>query len=457
MTELTPKAATLDPGLPRYVHDPSELITIRGRTLRKDQYMWVLLPIVYGAYFLASLDGSIAGSSGPIIIRVFGIPPETLLYATSAFGVVAMLTSVLAGLFIDRYGRKRVFALALLGVGLFSGLTSVIMAFWQYIVLRCLAAITESGIRSAQTILVAEEAPPAKRGRLQSLSWAFLFLGSAVGGVVTSAVISTGNWRLLFVITFAPMLLVFFVTRYLRESPRFVRMQEAAGGALRLTAGAGKRVLTGGIERVALQRLFGRQFRGQTVAMMFFGLFCFAAGSFTTLVAPIYLVQSRGFSESHASLFVTIMFVGALLGNLPVGWLCDKVSPKYVMVGLEAAGALLIAPLLIPGVGGWAIYVAFAAMGFFVTNGVVAFAIYLTAAFPTEIRGTALSVIMVFVSLGGVLVPLVSAPLIGLADSQAIPLLMLSLPVVAFLAASRLRTQRAGVDIDEQARELTGQ
>ncbi|MGW0810822.1 MFS transporter [Nonomuraea sp. NPDC002799] len=462
MSELTPETAarqTPDPGVPGYEHDPDELITIRGRTMRKKRYLWVLLPIVYGAYFLASFDGAIAGSSGPIIIRVFDISPQTLLYSTSAFGVIAMLTSVLAGLFIDRYGRKRVFAIALLGVGLFSGLTSLIVAFWQYIVLRCFAAITESGIRSAQTILIAEEAPPAKRGRLQSLSWALLFLGAAIGGLVTSAIASTGNWRLLFAITFAPMLLVFFVTRYLRESPRFVRMRAAALDAVHGdgSGGAGRRALTDGIERVALRRLFGRQFRGQTIAMMLFGLFCFSSGSFTTLVAPIYLVESRGFSESHASLFVTIMFVSALIGNLPVGWLCDKISPKYVMVLLEAAGALLIAPLLIPGVGDWATYVAFIAMGLFVTNGVVAFAIYLAASFPTEIRGTALSVIMVFVSLGGVLVPLVSAPLIGLADSPAIPLLMLSLPLVAFLAAGRLRTLRAGVDIDQQAQALAGQ
>lgn len=459
MAELTPETTanhetTTDPGTPGYVHDPDELVTIRGRTMRKKRYLWVLLPVIYSAYFLASFDGAIAGSSAPVIIRVFGIPPETLLYATSAFGAIAMLTSVVAGLLIDRYGRKRVFALALLGVGLFSGITSAITAFWQYIVLRCFAAITESGIRSAQTILVAEEAPPALRGRLQSLSWAFLFLGASIGGLVTSAVVATGNWRLLFLIAFAPMLLVFFVTRYLRESPRFVRMREAAGGALRLDLTASRRALANGIERAALHRLFGSQFRGQTIAMMIFGLFCFSAGSFTTLVAPIYLVQSHGFSESRASLFVTIMYAGALIGNVPVGWLCDKISPKKVMVLLEAAGALLIAPMLIPGAGDWAVYVAFTAMGLFVTNGVVAFAIYLTASFPTEIRGTALSVIMVFVSMGGVLIPLVSAPLIGLANSMAIPLLMLSLPLVAFLSASRLRPVRPGVDIDEQAHAL---
>ena len=85
----------------------------------------------------------------------------------------------------------------------------------------------------------------------------------------------------------------------------------------------------------------------------------------------------------------------------------------------------------------------------------VAFAIYLTAAFPTEIRGTGLSVILVFVSLSGVVIPLVSAPLLVLGDSIAVPLMMLSFPGVSCLAALALRPIAPAQDIDETAAGLS--
>ncbi|WP_099855284.1 MFS transporter [Micromonospora zamorensis] len=445
MTQLEPEKTFVVPAdEPAYRYDPDELVTIRNRTMTKKRYLWVLLPVIYSAYFLANFDGAIAGAAGPVIMEVFGLAPDTFLYVTAIFGGVSILTSVLAGFVIDRFGRKRMFALALLGVGLFSGLTATVVVFWQYVVLRALTAVTESGIRGAQTILIGEEAPPRIRGRLQSASWAFLFLGAATGGLVASAVLATGNWRLLFLITFAPMLLVFFVTRYLRESPRFLALRDRAEGA----GGATRR-----IEREAVRRLFSREHRPQTVAMMVFGFFCFSAGSFTTLVAPIYLVEARGFAVEHASQSVTVMFAFALLGNLPTGWLTDKVSPKYVMVLWEALAAVLVLPVVLAD-GRWPIYLAFAALGFFGINGVVAFAIYLTAAFPTEIRGTGLSVILVFVSLSGVVIPLVSAPLLVLGDSIAVPLMMLSFPGVSFLAALALRPIAPAQDIDEAAASL---
>ncbi|RFS86608.1 MFS transporter [Actinomadura spongiicola] len=436
-------------------YDPAELITVGRTTLTRARYLRRLLLIIYAAYFLASFDGAVAGAAGPTMTRVFDVSAKTLLYSTAAIGLVATLFSVLAGLLIDRYGRKRVFSYSLLGVGLFSGFTSIITAFWQYILLRALVSVTEAGIRGSQTVLISEEAPPKQRGSYQGFGWLALYLGTGIGSVAAAGILDAGKWRLLFALTFLPMLLVLVTTRWLRESPRFTRLREDSPDGPGRLLRTGLRNAAQEIERDALRRLFSRPFRRQTAAMMGFGLFCTSAGAFTLLVAPLYLVENRDYSESRASLFIGVMALFSLLGNLPAGWLSDRISPKHVMVIWEALGTLLVIPLVVPGVGDWAIYLAFAAMGFFVSTGVVSFSVYLTGAFTTAIRGTALSMVLVSASLGGIIIPLISAPLVDLDVSYAVPLLILSFPLGALVSAMALRPVTPGVDIDRQAEEIS--
>jgi MFS family permease len=429
-----------------FPYDPDEIVTVHGVRMRKARYIVVLMVIMCAAWFLVNFDTAITGAAGPALIHAFHISPQALLYLTSVSGAAGLVAAITAGYFVDRIGRKRVFALSLAFVGVFSGLVAAVAVFWQFVVLRCLATLTFGGINGAQTTLLAEEASPRQRGRLQGLAWLFLAFGAAIAGTVAGWVLTNWGWRQLFLLAFAPVLLVIFLTRFVRESPRFLQIRKDHVSTAKTTHKFE-------IRRDVLRRLFSRGQWFQTTCLMLMGLFSSASVTYTYFVAPVYLVERLHFSQAAAADIISIMSWSAVAGNIPAGWLADKISPKYVMVLFEALGAVLIAPLPITGAR-WSVYLAFIGMGFFVQCGYVGLAVYMPGAFRTHMRGTAIGVIIMAVYVGQIVIPLIAGSLINLSNVM-IPLLMLSLPVIALLASACLRYMPPGQEIEKMAERMS--
>ncbi len=57
-------------------------------------------------------------------------------------------------------------------------------------------------------------------------------------------------------------------------------------------------------------------------------------------MSPVYATE-RGLSVAQTSLFITTIFAGALLFQLPVGWLSDKMDRRFLIIGVTAMGATM--------------------------------------------------------------------------------------------------------------------
>ncbi len=72
-----------------------------------------------------------------------------------------------------------------------------------------------------------------------------------------------------------------------------------------------------------------------------FGMFLLG-GIYAVLFAmsPVYATE-RGLSVAQTSLFITTIFAGALLFQIPVGWLSDKMDRRILIIGVTGMGATM--------------------------------------------------------------------------------------------------------------------
>ncbi|GGL62651.1 MFS transporter [Wenxinia marina] len=159
----------------------------------------------------------------------------------------------------------------------------------------------------------------------------------------------------------------------------------------------------------------------------------------------------EGLSVGQISLFVSVIYIAALLTQYPIGWLSDRVDRRLVILGLSAAGG--IGALLAAAFAGWygALLVAAAVLGG-TSNPLYALLIaYANDYIAREDMAAASGGLLFINGVGAILGPVVIGWLMGVGGPRmfwlVIAVLMLSL---AAYAGWRM-TRRSRADIDPNA------
>lgn len=142
---------------------------------------------------------------------------------TSSTSLFALLASPAAGILADRYGRKRVIlvadALFTLGA-LWQALTSTV---WGMIIGRSIVGLAIGGASLIVPMYIGELAPGHLRGRLVTVSIAFVTGGQVVAysiGWLFSTLPS--GWRWMVGLGALPAVLQFFALMFMPETPRWL-------------------------------------------------------------------------------------------------------------------------------------------------------------------------------------------------------------------------------------------
>jgi MFS family permease len=80
-----------------------------------------------------------------------------------------LVVSLLVGWSMDRFGRKIMCQVALVGAAIFTGLTFFVTGFWGLVVVRALASGLANSELAISITLVNEELPAERRGFLYSI------------------------------------------------------------------------------------------------------------------------------------------------------------------------------------------------------------------------------------------------------------------------------------------------
>jgi putative MFS transporter len=143
-------------------------------------------------------------------------------------GVLAGVTNfgtVLAYLLVrraDRWGRRRVMAITIVGYTITSLLTAAARGPVSFALLQCLARVFLIGEWATAMVYAAEEFPARKRGSVVGIIQAVGSFGAIMcAGVVPMLLKTSLGWRSVYVVGAVPLVFIAFARRTLRESARF--------------------------------------------------------------------------------------------------------------------------------------------------------------------------------------------------------------------------------------------
>jgi MFS family permease len=259
------------------------------------------------------------GLSWPLLAIVLerqGVSPWLNGLNASAQTAAVLAVMPVAPALIGRLGLIRVIALGIAGTAVCLALLPVFPSVWAWFPIRFGLGLCEELVFIGGDIWINQLAEERTRGRLIGIYGAFLNGGFAVGPLTIIA-LGTEDWTALYV-GIAVVLVGLALVVVARGA------EPASEGKPRARLGHYMRVAT-----------------TLMVAGLMFGLI----GSSTESLLPVYAL-GKGLDEDAAAFLLTLLVLGSVLGQLPVGWLADRVEHRRLFF----AGALtnLVALALLP-------------------------------------------------------------------------------------------------------------
>ncbi|NUP18703.1 MAG: MFS transporter [Streptomyces sp.] len=342
---------------------------------------WVLgvvgaaLPLARGDLALTSLQTGLIGAA--TLIGIF-------------FG------GLVFGRLTDRVGRQKMYLVDLLVFLAGSVLQLVVDGALQLFAVRLLMGIAVGADYAIAGALVAEFAPPERRGRLLASLIAFWYAGYTIAAVVGFGLASWSTdasmWRWILASSAVPSLVVLVARLGTPESPRWLaskgRYAEADAISRRWLGTPLDEEDAGGTPTVrpGLAALFAPAYRRRTLFTSVFWL-CqitpfFAISTFAPQVLAALGASDDGVSEVLLNVFL-------LAGCLSGVWLIGRIGRRQLLIWtFVVTAAALLALGLWPFGPQWMIVGCFATFALFHAASSTLQAVYPSEVFPTGIRAT---------------------------------------------------------------------
>lgn len=289
----------------------------------------------------------------------------------SAQGAGALIGAVVMGQLADRFGRRKMLAVVMIGYGLTLAAGTLVTSYAAYLADRFVLGLFMGGIFPIVVGIYVGLFASNVAGRLASLINAIFGCAVTLLGVASGAV--GGDWKwLLWIGGVPPVLLAGFAFVLIPKTA------DARGPA------SGSKV------RAPVLDLFARDVRTQTLALAalmglnFFGYQAFS-GWLTT-----YLRDVRHLTPTILGDLVAWQFAANILGGFFWGWAGDKFGRRFNALGFLGA-ALAIVVYLNLGANVVVLGSVGALYGFMLSSSVV-WGPWLTELYPPHLKSTAASI-----------------------------------------------------------------
>ncbi|XHR29945.1 MAG: spinster family MFS transporter [Chthoniobacteraceae bacterium] len=305
---------------------------------------WRALALLLAINLFNYIDRYILAAVEPEVRRAFFAPGDPSAMAKTGMLVTAFLISymVLAPVFgwlADRYSR---WVLVGVGVGLWSlasGASGLAASFALLFLTRIFVGVGESSYGPAAPTLIADYFDPSARGRVLSLFYLAIPVGSALGYVLGGVIGKAFGWRWPFYVVTIPGLILAALCVLMREPRKGGEAEKRARGVP--------------LREVLLSLRGNRSFLLNTAAMT---AMTFSIGGLSFWV-PAYIHEYRGQPDLGAInlRFGAITVAAGLLATFAGGWLSDAlkrrlpgayfwVSGVGMMIAFPLTAAMLFTP-----------------------------------------------------------------------------------------------------------------
>ena len=350
-------------------------------------YPRLLLAVLTGLNILNYIDRNVLFAVQGEVKNEFHVSDAKIGLLTSAFFFTYMFAAPLIGWLGDRFPRKN---LIVIGIFIWSGFTFLTWFVHDYNQLLFRHAIVGIGEASYATIaptLIADSFPPMRRGRMLSVFFLGLPVGSALGYFVGGMIAhSFHSWRAPFMAAGVPGFLLAILLWSLPEPPRGQHEEHAPVDVWTLLRGLTR-------NGAFLSATFGM------------AMYTFAVGGMQVWI-PTFLQRLRGLDVKTANIdFSIIVVINGIGATLLGGWLGDRLLKRYFGAYYTFSGiAMLIAvPFMAAAiyVSGKFMFPAIFAAVFFILVGTGPSNAALVNSVTASIRSTALAVNVFIIHLLG--------------------------------------------------------
>lgn len=343
---------------------------------RGDAYLRTLLALLVSCSFFEGYDSSILALLLPNIQDTFHVS-EAVLGITRIPIELGLFVAFFVTRLADRVGRRPLLLWSVVGYTIFTALTAVSWDIWSFAVFQFGARVFLGAEYAVALTMVVEEFPTDRRGRALGVLLTFAALGTVVVGLLLGAGLqeTTLGWRAFYLVGLAPLVVLSFFRRRLRETRRFLeqRARREAGEAEHkvpfltpwLPQYRRNLVLVGLVHMLRSIPLFG-----------------------STAWWAFYAERERGFTAVEVGVYIILAYGCGTIGYYVCGRLLERIGRRPTAMIYLVGGALW--SIVLFQVSGKAVsFVALMLAVFFGLGVAPAMGAFATELFPTHIRGQA--------------------------------------------------------------------
>ena len=345
-----------------------------------------MLALLTALNFFNYIDRSVLFAVQPLVQAEFRRSDAQFGLLTTAFFWCYMIAAPLTGPLADRINRR---SIMVVGAALWSALTlltAITYSFQALLIRHTLVGIGEATFAAIAPAFLADMYPEHKRGRILSIFYLALPMGTAMGYLIGGALGTRYGWRAPFLVVSVPGLLLALALLWAPEPVR--------GSQDHIRPSLERSTLLGLVHNKA--------FWSATLGM---AMMVFTVGGFQVWM-PTFLSRVRHVPLKEANLVFGLMTLAAGLGaTLIGGWLGDRYLKKhrgayYIVSG---AGMALALPMILIAVfyNGWAMYPAIFAGEFLLLLNTAPLNAAMINAVSANIRVTAIAVNLFIIHLLG--------------------------------------------------------
>jgi benzoate transport len=382
--------------------------------------------------------------AAPGIAEEWGISRAGLGIVLSMELIGMAIGSVLIGRFADRYGRRPVILSCLIVMASGMALAATAASIEILSTYRFFTGIGIGGMLAATNAMVAEYSNLKRRGLCIALMASGYPLGIILGGSVVSILLTSFDWRSVFV--FGALITAVFIPLtwfYLPESIAYLSQNRPEGALNKINNILSKMKfkpiteLTKATEsdrRGGYAKLFSSKFIRITILLCLAYFFHIMTFYYVLKWIP-KIVVDMGFSPSKAGSVLVWANVGGMLGSVCLGFLSQRINVRY----------LVMVAMLIGSVAVWifgrgyadltSLAIVAALEGFFINAAIVGLFAMFVHYFPTDIRASGTGLVIGLGRGGAALGPVTAGFLFHSGFSlEVVSIAMATGPLLAMIA-----------------------
>jgi len=298
---------------------PSPVVAVRARWLPWPKRLDIAL-LAFLALVIAYCDRVNISVAAPSMMREYGWDTAGMGWVLSGFFAGYALMMIPAGMLADRFGPKRVFAVAMAWWSALTALTPLPRSLGTLTAMRVFMGIGESGTFPSMNAILVRWFPRQEYSRVAGFCWSGGYAGSIVGVPLGSLILATLGWRAVFWI-FAAIGMIWVPLWHLAVTDQPEQSPGVTAAELAYIRAARPEIRP--VERVPWGRILS--------IPAFWGLFAlhFSSNWFAYVMIswlPTYLLTAKGFSLSSMALGAALPYICALLASNGFGALIDRLS-----------------------------------------------------------------------------------------------------------------------------------